>query len=117
MIFIGVKLSYKVKGWARLTLDATRVLDHADVHDAHHIRVALKRKVSPEVRASGGIASHAYDFLNDIRTELRVVAHELRDEDGNVLVTVAKDVSENVSDEGREGSEHCIFHYIRSKLS
>jgi hypothetical protein len=86
------------------------VLDHADVHDAHDIRVALKRKVSPEVRATGRIASHAYDFLDNIRTKLRVIAHKLRDEDGNVLVTVAEDVSENVSDEGRKRSKHSVIH-------
>ena len=97
------------------------MLDHADVHDAHHIRVALKRKVTPEGGASGRIASHAYDFLNDIRTELRVIAHKLRDEDRHILMTVAENVSENVLDEGRKRGEHgvsFIFHYvIRSKLS
>jgi hypothetical protein len=119
MIFIGVKLSYKVKGWARLTLDATRVLDHADVHDAHHIRVTLKRKVTPEGGASGRIASHRDNVLDDSRAELRVVTHQLRDEDRSVLMTVAENVSENVTDEGRKRSEHsfCFHDFIRSKLS
>ena len=96
------------------------VLDHADVHDAHHIRVTLKREVIPEVRVEGSSASHAYDLLDNIRTELRVIAHKLRDEDRHILMTVAEDVSENVTDEGRKRGEHgvgFIFHYIRSKLS
>jgi hypothetical protein len=104
-----------------LALDATAVLDHADVHDGHDIRVTLKRKVIPEGGASGRIASHAYDLLDDSGEKLRVIAHQLRDEDRSVLMTVAEDVSENVTDEGRKRSEHgfgFIFHYIiRSKLS
>ena len=87
------------------------VLYHADLHDVHNVRVTLKRKVIPEVRVTGRVASHAHDFLDDIRTELRVIAHKLCDKDRHIIVTVAEDVSENVSDEGREGSEHCIFHY------
>jgi hypothetical protein len=93
------------------------VLDHADVHDVGNVRVALKRKVIPEVRVTGRIASHAYDFLNDSSAKLRVIAHKLRDEDRHILVTVAEDVSENVSDEGRKRSKHSVIHYIRSKLS
>ena len=87
------------------------VLYHADLHDVHNVRVTLKRKVIPEVRVTGRVASHAYDLLDNIRTKLRVIAHKLCDKDRHIIVTVAEDVSENVSDEGREGSEHCIFHY------
>ncbi|MAR56472.1 MAG: hypothetical protein CMM93_04755 [Rickettsiales bacterium] len=95
------------------------MLDHADVHDAHHIRVTLERKVIPEGGASGRIASHAYDLLDDSGEELRVIAHKLRDKDRNVLMTVAENVSENVTDEGRKRSEHsfCFHDFIRSKLS
>jgi hypothetical protein len=115
---IGVKLELRVKFF--LALHATVVLDHADVHDVTNVRVTLKRKVIPEVRVTGRVASHAHDFLDDIRTELRVVAHKLCDEDRHIIVTVAEDVSENVSDESRKRGEHgvsFIFHYIRSKLS
>tara|TARA_Y100000004_G_scaffold3756_1_gene4440 strand:+ start:65 stop:328 length:264 start_codon:yes stop_codon:yes gene_type:complete len=87
------------------------VLYHADLHDVHNVRVTLKRKVIPEVRIAGSIASHAYDLLDNVRTKLRVIAHKLRDKDREIIVTVAQDVSENVTDEGREGSEHCVFHY------
>ena len=87
------------------------VLDHADVHDAHNVRVALKRKVIPEVRIAGSVASHAYDFLNDIRTELRVVAHKLRGEDDStIIMTVTQSVTKSVSDESRKRSE---FRHIR----
>ena len=88
------------------------MLYHADLHDVHNVRVTLKRKVIPEVRVTGRVASHAYDFLDNIRTKLRVIAHKLCDKDREIIVTVEQDVSENVTDEGREGSEHCIFHYV-----
>tara|TARA_R110002167_G_scaffold75969_1_gene211885 strand:+ start:199 stop:480 length:282 start_codon:yes stop_codon:yes gene_type:complete len=93
------------------------VLDHADVHDAHHIRVTLERKVIPEGGASGRIASHAYDLLDDSGEKLRVIAHKLRDEDGSVLMTVTQDVSENVSDEGRKRGKHSFVFHNGSKLS
>ena len=115
---IGVKLELRVKFF--LALHATVVLDHADVHDVHNVRVTLKRKVIPEVRVTGRVASHAYDLLDNIRTKLRVIAHKLCDKDRHIIVTVAEDVSENVSDESRKRGEHgvsFIFHYIRSKLS
>jgi hypothetical protein len=93
------------------------VLDHENVHDAHDIRVAIKRKVSPEVRAKGRLASHAYDLLDDSGAKLRVIAHKLRDEDRSVLMTVTQDVSENVSDEGRKRGEHSFVFHNGSKLS
>ena len=87
------------------------MLYHADLHDVHNVRVTLKREVIPEVRIAGSIASHAYDLLDNVRTKLRVIAHKLRDKNGEIIVTVAQDVTENVTDKGREGSEHCVFHY------
>ena len=95
-------------------------LDHADVHDAHHIRVTLKRKVSVKVRIKGSGNSHRDNGLDDVGAKLRVITHKLRDEDRHILMAVAEDVSENVTDEGRKRGEHgvsFIFHYIRSKLS
>ena len=95
------------------------VLYHADVHDVHNVRVTLKRKVIPEVRIMGSIASHAYDLLDNIRTKLRVIAHKLcGEDDSTVIVTVTQSVTESVSDESRKRGEHgiFIFHSVTSEL-
>ena len=88
------------------------MLYHADLHDVHNVRVTLKREVIPEVRIAGSIASHAYDLLDNVRTKLRVIAHKLRDKNGEIIVTVAQDVTENVTDKGREEAS-IVFFIIR----
>tara|TARA_R110002167_G_scaffold13477_2_gene56036 strand:- start:121 stop:459 length:339 start_codon:yes stop_codon:yes gene_type:complete len=88
------------------------VLDHHNVHDRVNVGVAIKRKVSPEVRVANHIASHAYNLLDDIGADDREVTHKLGDKERSVLMSVTRSVTEGISDKSRE-----VNHFHRVSIT